>query len=106
MPGNRDRKFVRGHAAAIVTYAYQPNATAFDINFYPMRTGIKAVFHELFDDRSRSLDDLAGGDLIDEFAGEDTDWHRRLRMSPGWRRGGSLACPRGIAAVGVARDDT
>ncbi len=40
-----------------------------------LRAGVEGVLDQLLDDRGGALDHLAGGDLVDEFAGKDTDGH-------------------------------
>ena len=42
-----------------------------------LRAGVQAVLHQLLDDGRRALDDLAGGDLIDEVIVEYADRHGR-----------------------------
>jgi hypothetical protein len=75
VPRNRNRQLVSSDAPAIVTHPYQSNAAALDIDLNAVRTGIQAVFDEFLDDRSRPLDHLACGDLVDELTGENADWH-------------------------------
>ncbi len=75
MPADRDRQLLLGNAAAIVAHAQQLDAAALDVDLDAVRTGVEAVLDELLDDRSRPLDHLAGGDLIDERAREDADGH-------------------------------
>jgi hypothetical protein len=75
MPGYRDWQLISRDATSIVTHPYQTNATALDIDLDATRASIQAVLDELLDDGRRPLDDLACGDLVNELAGEDTDWH-------------------------------
>ena len=71
----RERQFRAGDATAVVAHPHQGDAAALDVDLDAARTRIEAVFHELLDHGGGPLDYLARGDLIDEFAGENTDSH-------------------------------
>jgi hypothetical protein len=69
----RERKVIGFDARAIIAHADQPCATGFDVDLDAGGAGVEAVLDELLYNRSRPLDDFAGGDLVDEFGGELTD---------------------------------
>ena len=71
----RERQFRAGDATAVVAHPDQADAAALDVDLDAARTRIEAVLHELLDHRGGPLDHLARGDLVDEFAGENTDRH-------------------------------
>ena len=75
MPRERERQLLRLDAAAVIAHPDQARATALDVDLDAAGTGIEAVLDELLDDRRRTLDHLARGDLIDELTGEDADRH-------------------------------
>ena len=64
-----------GDAAAVIAHAHQADAAALDVDLDAPRARIEAVFDEFLDHGGRPLDHLAGGDLIDEIAGKNTDSH-------------------------------
>ncbi len=69
----RQRQFILGDALAVVTHAQQFDTAAFQLHCNVRRTGVQAVFQQLFQGRSGALDDLSGGDLIDEQVGQQPD---------------------------------
>jgi len=71
----RDRKLIGTHAYAVVAHANEADAAALDIDIDAVCIGIQGVFHELLDDRRRTLDHFTGSNLIDEFVGENPDRH-------------------------------
>ena len=77
MARQRERQLGGGNSAAVVAHAREPHAARFDFHLDALRAGVEAVLHQLLDDGSRPLDDLAGGDLIDEVIVEDADRHGR-----------------------------
>ena len=72
---DRQRQFVGGDAAAVVADADQAHAALFQVDVDAARTGIERVLHQFLDHGRRALDDLAGGDLVDEGVGELADRH-------------------------------
>ena len=66
MPANRHREIFRRHACPVVDHPDQRLAAAGGCDLDPPRAGIEGVFDKLLDDACRSLDDLAGGDLVDQ----------------------------------------
>ena len=77
MPGERERELVACDPDAVVHDADQPRAAALDLDADRARTRVERVLDELLDDGGRPLDDLAGGDLIDELGRKDLDGQRR-----------------------------
>ena len=61
----------RRHAAAVVDHADQVTPAAGGLDRDHRRAGVDRVVDQLLDDRGRSLDDLAGGDLIDDGCGQE-----------------------------------
>ena len=82
VPADRDRQLLGGDAAAVVAHAHEADAAALDVDFDAVCAGIEAVLDQLLDDRGGALDHFAGGDLIDELAGEDADGHGRQFIAP------------------------
>ncbi len=64
------RQLGRGNAYAIIAHPHQAKAALFNVDLDPARTGIERIFHQLLDDGSRSLDDLARGDLVNQGGGK------------------------------------
>ncbi len=73
MRGDRERQVVRIDARAVVPHADQARAARFDVHLDPLRACVERVFDELLDDRRGPLDDLAGGDLVDELGRQRAD---------------------------------
>ncbi len=65
----------RRNAAAVVAHPDALPAAILDIDLDAARTGIDAVLQQLLDDGGRPLDDLAGGDLVDQAGWQDLDGH-------------------------------
>ncbi len=53
----------------------EPDAAVLDVDRHVARAGVERVFDEFLDDGGRALDDLAGGDLVDEGSVKDLDRH-------------------------------
>ena len=70
MGRDRQRQIVGLDAGTIVAHADQARTAILDIDFNAPRPGVKAVLDEFLDHRCGALDDLASGDLVDEFSGE------------------------------------
>ena len=75
MAAYRQWQLLGGNAATIVADADQAHPAFFQINVDTPRTGIQRVFNQFFDHRRRTLDDFAGGNLVDEDFGELTNIH-------------------------------
>ena len=69
----RQPRILRAHPFAIVFDAHEPLAAQLDVDLDAARARVDGVFDELFDDRGRPLDDLAGGDLVREVGGKEGD---------------------------------
>src|SRR5215471_11736590 len=70
------------HAAPIIDDLDELLATRFDVDANAARAGIQRVLQQLFYDRRRALDHLAGSDLVGYIFGENVDAaHRRLRYT-------------------------
>jgi len=69
MPRQRNADFLRLDSDAIVAHADQSAAAALEFHVDAMRPRVQGIFNQLLDHGRRPLDDLAGGDLIDEFIG-------------------------------------
>lgn len=70
MRTQREHQIVRVYATTVVTDANQCHAPLLDLDFDPRRARIQTVLQQLFDDRCRALDHLAGGDLVDKLRGK------------------------------------
>jgi hypothetical protein len=66
----RERQLGRGDPAAVVNHADQLTASVFDFDDDVGRAGIDRVLDQLLHDRRRPLDDLAGGDAVDQGDGK------------------------------------
>ena len=64
VPLEREPRIFRAHALAVVFDAHEPLAAQLDVDLDAARARVDGVFDELFDDRCRTFDDLAGGDLV------------------------------------------
>ena len=83
MRRDRERQIVGLDAAAVVAHADQPRAAGFDVDLDAPRAGVETVLDEFLDDGRRPLDDLAGGDLVDELGRQRTDArHGRTAKRP------------------------
>ena len=56
----------------------QSSATVNHSHRYVGRTGIHSILDQLFDHRSRPLNDFAGGYLIDDRVGEEVNYARHF----------------------------
>ena len=65
-----ERQLVGLDADAIVAHPHQAEAALLDVDLDAPRAGIERVLDQLLDDGGRPLDDLAGGDLIDQGGGQ------------------------------------
>ena len=57
-------RILSGHAAAIVSDPHKGYAAVFDLHGDLFRPGVYRVFHQLFDDRRRTLYHLTGGNHV------------------------------------------
>ncbi len=62
-------RIVSEHSFAVVGNPHQTPTAEFDVNLNAFRSRINRIFDEFFDDRSRTLDDLARRDLICQIVG-------------------------------------
>jgi hypothetical protein len=100
MAFERERHFLRSQTRAIIAHADQTETGSLDIDLDAVRTGIERILVQFLDDRGRALDDLAGGDLINEIRRKDPDRHADPVTDKG---GGSLhRAPSPWRRVGVA----
>ena len=67
------QRIVAHHAAAVVGDADKLAPAAFDRDHDPGRAGVERILQQLFDHRSRPVDDLAGGDLVGHLVGQNAD---------------------------------
>ncbi len=65
----REPRIIRAHPLAVILDAHEALAAHLDVHLDAPRACVDGVFDELFDDRRRALDNLAGGDLIGEIDG-------------------------------------
>src|SRR6202043_2886361 len=91
MPRQRHRQLAGRDTAAVVAHPYQSDAAPLDVDLDTRGSSVQRVLGELLDDRGRPFDHLAGGDLVDEFAGKNTDGHAdRSLQAIGSPRAGSI----------------
>jgi hypothetical protein len=64
--GERQGKFVRLNATAVIPHPAQANAAVLDFDLNALSAGIDAVLNELLDDGRGSFDYFTGGDLVNE----------------------------------------
>ena len=67
----RQARILRAHAVAVVFDPDETLAAQLDVHLDAPRAGIDRVFDELFDDRGRPLDHLAGRNLVGEIGGQE-----------------------------------
>ena len=70
MPGDREREILALDAAAVVSHANELDAATGEFDIDRPRPGVEAVLQQLLQRRRRTLDHLAGGDLVDQLIGE------------------------------------
>ncbi len=70
------RQFILVDAAAVVTHPDALPAALLDIDLDAAGTGIQAVLQQFLDHGRRPLDDLAGGDLVDQLRGQYLNTHQ------------------------------
>ena len=76
--GEGEGEFRRGDAGPIVAGADEFLASFLEFEDDACGLGVDGVFEEFLDDAGRPLDDLAGGDLVDQGFGQNPDrGHRR-----------------------------
>ena len=64
VPQKGNPRVLRSHAAAVVGNADHGRAAVADLHRHMLRSGIKGILHQFFDDRCRALDHLAGCDQV------------------------------------------
>ena len=69
---------VAHHAAAVVGDAYKLAPSALDCEDDTGGPGVESILQQLFDYRSRPVDDLAGGDLVGHLVGQYVDAAHRI----------------------------
>src|SRR5262249_54416314 len=74
MPLDRERQLLRIHTDAVVGDGDEALTPVLQRHLDARRTRIDRIFDQLFDRRSRPLDDFAGGDAIDEGRRKQADW--------------------------------
>ena len=62
--------------APVIAHPNEAHAAALDVDLDSRGARIEGVLNQLLDDRGRPLDDLAGGDLVNELAGKHANGHR------------------------------
>jgi hypothetical protein len=72
---DREGEVLRAHAAAVVDDADELAPARLDPHLDGARAGVDGVLDELLHGRGRPLDDLAGGDAVDEDRVEPADAH-------------------------------
>ena len=84
MPLYREQQVLALDARAVVRDAQAPDAAAFDIDVDLGGARVERVLEQLLQRRRGALDDLAGGDLVDEMVGQRSDsGHGREGQSAG-----------------------
>ena len=73
MPRHRERQLLALDAAAVVGDTDAADAAAGEIDVDLGRAGIERVLEQLLQCRGGPLDDLAGGDLVDQVIRERAD---------------------------------
>jgi hypothetical protein len=71
----RQGEFLRPHAAAVVADRDEAPPAVAERNGNGARPSVEGVLHQLLDHRRRALDDLAGGDAVDQGLGQAADGH-------------------------------
>ena len=81
VPLQRHDQFLRSDPGAVVYYFEQLDAACVQLYFDRAGASVQAVLEHLLECRRWTLDDLAGGDLVDKELGQNLDgWHRGLRQ--------------------------
>ena len=98
MARDGQHEFAGGDPRAIVADADQAYAAFFEVDVDPRGAGIERVLDEFLDHGGRTLDDLAGRDLVDEGVGKLADAHvrrtrRRCARRRRWESGLMIAVP-------------
>jgi len=80
-PVKREDGVFPSHAGAVVAHQHQGLASLLQLHPHVPGTRVQRVLHQLLHHRGGTLDDLAGGDLVDELLGEDPDRHGAGRIT-------------------------
>jgi hypothetical protein len=78
MPRQRQRQFLHRNTAAIVTNTNERQTAPLHLHLDGAGASVEAILDQLFGDGSRTLDHLAGGDLVDQSGRQDTNRHPPL----------------------------
>ena len=81
------RQLVGRHPDAVVGDADERGPAVAQIDRDRQGSGVQRVLHQLLDGRGGALDDLSGGDLVDEVVGQPADFYCRGVHEPGSDRG-------------------
>ena len=73
MAGEGEHQFVTRHAAAVVADAQQLDPTFLELDLDRRAAGVERVLEQFLEDRRRTIDDFAGGDLADQKIREEGD---------------------------------
>jgi hypothetical protein len=84
--GERQRQLVAGDAAAVVADRHAAHAAVLDAHLDALRARVDRVLEQLLDHRGGTLDHLAGGDLVDQRAGQQADGARGRAVGVGSHR--------------------
>ena len=82
MACERQVKLTGRYAVTVVAHADQADSAVLDVDGEALCARVEGVLDELLDDGRRALDDLAGSDLVDEWALEDPDGHGVATAAP------------------------
>ncbi len=85
VPAHRQFCFLAAHPRSIIGYADPGPTAVLGSNLDTARTRIERILQQLLHHRRRPLDHFAGGDLIDDGVGENSNARHR-RFSGGWER--------------------
>ena len=66
MARDGERQFFPGNTATVIAHTDQLYPALAQLDLDQFRAGVETVLHQLLQYRGGSLDDLAGGDLIDQ----------------------------------------
>jgi len=77
MARQRQGQLVAGDAAPVVAHPQQPQSALLDLDLDLPGAGVDGVLDQFLDRRGGPLDDLAGGDLVDELRRQGADGHER-----------------------------
>ena len=73
VPTQRERRVLGRHPPSVVHHLNSLGAATLQADEEALRSSVERVFAELLHHRRRALDDLAGGDLVDQLVAEQGD---------------------------------